>query len=554
MSNPSRRSVFHMLGAVLATAGAYPVAAQTPARPPQQRPRFTFEEVVSRARSLAQADYLAPSEKLPDALAQLDWDAWRHIRFKSDNRLLRGRNSRFSMQLFHLGHLFRKAVTVNVIRENIAVPVPYTADLFDYGPVRLNKPLPVNLGFAGFRLHYPLNAPGNHDELISFVGSSYFRWLGRGQKYGLSARGLSVDTGFLDGKEEFPFFREFWVDDSEGEKSVVTIYALLDSPSVAGAYKFVLQPGPESPLDVEVRLFARKTIRRLGMAPLTSMFFLGENDRHMNDRNKYDEFRPELHDSDGLLLHTKTGQWIWRAIKNPLVQEVHRFGADGIKGFGLMQRDRDFDHYQDIELAYEERPSYWVEPKGDWGEGVLELIELATRDETFDNIICAFVPKVQLEAGQSKTFAYRMYSKDAGLELHRLAYVKNTFSAPAYALGSREVAAVRTRRLMVDFVGGGIDYYLREPKLLEAVPSALDAKVLRHFVVPNPAIKGFRIMIDVQFEEDKIGIVQCYLRSGPKLLSETWDYAWRFYDLDAIDRKKAEEAAKGKAAQPEKKP
>ena len=548
MTHLTRRSVFHMLAAVLAVAGARPAMAQTGRRVSPQRPRFGFDEVVSRARALGRTEYQAPSEKLPDELARLDWDVWRRIHFKPAARLLRGRNSRFSMQMFHLGHLFKKPVTINTIRDHIAVPVPYSAELFNYGPVRFKNPLPVNMGFAGFRLHYPLNAPGNHDELISFLGSSYFRWLGRGQKYGLSARGLAIDTGFLDNNEEFPFFREFWIDDADGEKGIVTIYALLDSPSVVGAYKFVLQPGPESPLDVEVRLFARKTIRRLGMAPLTSMFFLGENDRHMNDRNKYDEFRSELHDSDGLLLHTKTGQWVWRPIKNPLVQEVHRFDAGGLKGFGLMQRDRDFDHYQDIELAYEERPSYWVEPKGDWGDGAVELIELATKDETFDNIICAFVPAAPLEAGKSRSFAYRMYSKNAGLELHNLAHVRNTFSAPAYALGSREVAAARSRRLMVDFVGGGIDYYLRDPKLIEAVPSAVDAKVLRHFIVPNPAIKGFRVMIDVQFEQDKIGVVQCYLRSGPNLLSETWDYAWRFYDLDAIDRKNAEEAAnKGRA-------
>ncbi|MGE3645267.1 MAG: glucan biosynthesis protein [Beijerinckiaceae bacterium] len=547
MMNISRRSLIGYLGSLIAIARATPDAwAQGDGRTSPQRPRFTFDEVVSRARTLGQSEYRAPSEKLPDELEKLDWDAWRHIRFRPGARLLRGKNSRFTLQMFHLGHLFKKSVTVNTIRDRIAVPVPYSAELFDYGPVRFTKPLPVNLGFAGFRLHYPLNAPNSYDELISFLGSSYFRWLGRGQKYGLSARGLSVDTGFLDGKEEFPFFREFWLDDSEGEKGVFIIYALLDSPSVSGAYKFTLVPGDESRLDVEATVFARKTIRRLGMAPLTSMYFLGENDRHMNDRNKYDEFRPELHDSDGLLIHTRSDQWLWRALKNPLVQEVHRFEAGNLKGFGLMQRDRNFQHYQDIELAYEERPSYWVEPKGDWGKGVIELIELATKDETADNIICAFVPDQPLEAGKSLSFAYTMKSMHAGLELHKLAYAMNTFSAPAYALGSKEVAAQRSRRLMIDFAGGELEYYLREPKMVDAVPSAMDAKVLRHFVVPNPAIKGFRIMIDVQFEEDKIGVVNCYLRSGPKLLSETWNYAWRFYDLDAIDRKKAEEEAKKK--------
>jgi glucans biosynthesis protein len=546
MSKITRRTASGLIASFAAMLQAPRVAAQAqPGNQSPSRPTFGFDDVVSRARALAGTEYHAPSETLPKELASLNWDLWRRIRFRGDSKLLKGANSKFSLQLFHLGHLFKKAVTVNTLRNNLPVPVPYTADIFDYGPVKFKDPLPVNMGFAGFRLHYPLNAPNSHDELISFIGSSYFRWLGRGQKYGLSARGLALNSGFLDNKEEFPFFREFWVDDSQGTKGYVVIYALLDSESVSGAYKFTLYPGVESRLDVEATIFARKKIERLGLGALTSMYFLGENDRHMNDRNKYDEFRPELHDSDGLLIQTRDNKWIWRPLINPLVQEVHRFQANQVKGFGLMQRDRRYENYQDIELNYEERPSYWVVPKGDWGEGVVELIELATRDETADNIICAFIPSRPLEAGKSLTFAYTMYSKEAGLDLHTLAYVKNTFSAPAYALGSKEVAAARTRRLMVDFAGGEMEYYLKSPGMVDAVPSATDAKVLRHFVVPNPAGKGFRIMIDVQFEEDKIGVVQCYLRTGPKLLSETWNYGWRIYDLDAIDaKKKAEEEAK----------
>ncbi|MCC2096383.1 MAG: glucan biosynthesis protein G [Hyphomicrobiales bacterium] len=552
MSQITRRTASGLIAMFAALSQAPRLAAQTlPGGSAQsgRRARFGFDDVVTRARSLARAEYHAPSETLPPELASLDWDLWRRIRFRSNTSLLKGPGSKFSLQLFHLGHLFKKAVTVNTLRNNLPVPVPYSADIFDYGPVKFKTPLPVNMGFAGFRLHYPLNAPNTHDELISFVGSSYFRWLGRGQKYGLSARGLALNSGLLDKKEEFPFFREFWIDDSEGAKGQVTIYALMDSDSVSGAYKFTLYPGVETRLDVEATVFARKTVQRLGIGALTSMYFLGENDRHMNDRNKYDEFRPELHDSDGLLIHTHADKWVWRPLINPLVQEVHRFEANKVKGFGLMQRDRRFEHYQDIELNYEERPSYWVVPKGDWRDGVIELIELATKDETADNIVCAFVPSEPLEAGKSVSFAYSMYSKNDGLDLHSLAYVKNTFSAPAYALGSKEVAAARTRRLMIDFAGGELEYYLKSPGLVDAVPSAIDAKVMRHFVVPNPAGKGFRVMVDVQFEEDKIGVIQCYLRDGPKLLSETWNYGWRIYDLDAIDAKKKAGEAAEKASQ-----
>ena len=261
------------------------------------------------------------------------------------------------------------------------------------------------------------------------------------------------------------------------------------------------------------------------------MYFLGENDRHFNDRNKYDEFRPELHDSDGLLIHTEKDEWVWRPLKNPLIQELHMFQANNVKGFGLMQRDRRFEHYQDLELAYEARPSYWIEPGADWGEGFVELVELATKDETFDNIICAFIPKTPLEPGKPFAFGYRIYSMNDGRELHKLGTTLNTFSAPAKALGSAEQTGPLWRRLLVDFNGGELDYYLKQPSLVELVPSANDAKIIRSFLVPNPQIKGFRAMIDVQFEENKIGNVRAYLRAGPRLLTETWNYAWRFYDL-----------------------
>ncbi len=526
-----RRQLLTLLaaaGVAVPAKAQAPQQRQRPAEAAPQRGTFGYEDVIKRARELSESPFDPVVPPLPPQLENQDWDAWREIRFRPDRALLGGGPGRFRVQLFHLGHLFKKPVTINTIRDRIATPIPYQAALFDYGKTKFDKPLPVNLGFAGFRIHYPLNDPRNNDELISFVGSSYFRHLGKGQQYGLSARGLSIDTGLLNGKEEFPFFREFWIDTPDSDNKI-TFYALLDGPSVAGAFQFDLAPGEDSPLDIGVTLFSRKPVTRLGIAPLTSMYFLGENDRHFNDRNKLDEFRPELHDSDGLLIHTENDEWIWRPLKNPQLQEVHMFEAKNIKGFGLMQRDRRFEHYQDLELAYESRPSYWVEPREEWGEGSVELVELATKDETFDNIICAFIPKAPTEPGKPLNFGYRIYSMNDGRDLHRLAQTLNTFSAPAAALGSSEQAANHSRRFMIDFNGGDLAYYLKQPNLVELVPSATDAKVIRHFLVPHPQIRGFRAMIDVLFEENKIGNVRAYLRSGPKLLSETWNYAWRFY-------------------------
>jgi glucans biosynthesis protein len=508
--------------------GAAPQAAQRPA--PPQAP-FGYDDVVRRARDVSAAPHDGQIPPLPEQLARLDFDAWREIRFRPERSLLANAGGRFRLQLFHLGHLFLKPVTINTVKDGVATPIPYTASLFDYGRTRFDKPLPVNMGFAGFRVHFPLNDPRGSDELLSFIGSSYFRWLGRAQKYGLSARGLALGTGLLDNKEEFPFFREFWIDTPDANTDSITIYALLDSPSVSGAYKFVFHPGPDSPVDVEATLFPRKPLQFVGMAPLTSMYFLGENDRHMNAPNKYDEFRAELHDSDGLLVHTEKGEWIWRPLRNPLIQEVHNIPVNDVRGFGLMQRDRRFEHYQDIELAYEERPSYWIEPLGKWGEGRIELIELATKDETFDNVIVAFVPNKTIEPGKPFTFAYRMRSMTDGAELHRLGRAVNTFTAPAFALGSAEAQRANTRRFMVDFAEGDMAYHLNQPQAVEIVASATDGKVLRTFLVPNPAIKGFRAMIDVELDPQKHTYVTCSLKSGPRVLTETWTWSWKIYNL-----------------------
>jgi glucans biosynthesis protein len=534
MTTLDRRRLVTGLGALAASIGvAGRARAQGAPQPDAQseRRRFGFNDVVMRAQKLAASPYEANVPQLPPVFEAMDWDKWRQIRFRPERALLRGGGNRFSLQTFHLGYLFTRPVTINVAREGTFAPVPYSTDLFDYGQLNLPRRLPIDLGFAGFRIHYPLNDPKENDELISFLGSSYFRWLGRDQKYGLSARGLAINTGKLDNNEEFPFFREFWIDTHDAKSDLLTVFALLDSPSATAAFHFDVRPGQHSSVDVHARVFARKTIDRLGLAPLTSMFFLGENDRHLNDRNKYDEFRPELHDSDGLLMHMANGEWLWRPLKNPLVQEVERFEAKAVKGFGLMQRDRRFDSYQDIELNYEQRPSYWIEPTSDWGNGVVELVELATKDETADNIVAAFVPGAPLEAGKDFGFSYRMLSLDAGLELHSLAHAVNTFSAPARALGSSEATKALTRRLIVDFAGGDLDYFLQDPGLVQLDAGARNASVVRKFIVPNLAIRGMRAMLDVQFEKDTVGVVRASLRAGAKPLSETWSYAWRFYDF-----------------------
>jgi glucans biosynthesis protein len=519
MSDFSRRSLLSTFAAA-STSALLPqtLLAQNQTAPPP--PRFGYEDVVRRARELASAPYDATPPRLPEELEKLDFDAWRDIRFRSDKALLASTGGPFRLQLFMLGHLFRRPVTVNTIRDGIATPIPFSPNLFDFGRTKLEKPLPVNLGFAGFRLHYPLNDPRVFDEVIAFLGASYFRFLGRRQRYGLSSRGLAINAGTAN--EEFPFFREFWVEAPGPNADRATIYALLDGETATGAYRLDLYPGKESVLDVQVALFARRSGAKIGFAPLTSMFFIGKNDHRFHD-----DFRPQLHDSEGLLVNSGTGEWLWRPLRNPAQMETTAFLDRNIKGFGLIQRDRNFEHYQDLDLAYETRPSYWVEPHEDWGEGRVELVELPTPDETNDNIVAYWVPKDPLEPGKQVNFGYRI---TASLNLARLspnARAINTFQTNPRALGSSEPREANARRFIIDFAGGDLGYFLHDPGLVEVVPSTSQGRIIRSSAVANVVTQGIRAIIDVQVDAGQIADLRAFLRASDRALTETWTFPWK---------------------------
>lgn len=514
MPSPSRRTALQFL----LGAAALPALAQ--GGPPAPNP-FRFEDVVRRARDLAGAPFETSVPPLPEPLARLDFDAYRDIRFRPERALLGSSGGPFRMQLFHLGFLYTRPVTVNVIRDGVPAPVPYQAQLFDYGRTRIERPLPVNTGFAGFRLHYPLNEPKVFDEVIAFLGASYFRFLGRGQRYGLSARGLAISVEGTE-PEEFPFFREFWVDLPPPDAERATVYALLDGPSTTGAYRFEVYPGPDTVLEISATLFPRRTITALGVAPLTSMFFEGEN-----DPRRADDFRPELHDSDGLMMQTGSGEWIWRPLRNPAHKaRVSVFFDNNPRGFGLMQRDRSFESYQDLEAFYHLRPGYWVEPVGNWGEGRIKLVEIPTADETHDNIVAYWEPRQAYEPGQEIALSYRMRSAGSTQSLHPGGKVANTFHTPARASGSNEPSEATVRRFLVDFSGGDLAYYLADPGQVQVVPSTTAGHIGHTFVVPNPHTRGFRAAFDVRLEPGQSTDLRAYLKAGNKALTETWTYPW----------------------------
>jgi periplasmic glucans biosynthesis protein len=525
MSHINRRA---LLVAVLVAPGATwisrALAQQNPPAPPAGPPgpaRFGYDDVVKRARELAGAPFDARIPPLPDGLAHLDFDAWRDIRFKPDKALLNQGGGPFRLELFHLGHLYQRPVTVNVIRDGIPAPVPYAANLFDYGRNKIDKSLPINLGFAGFRLHYPLNSPLVMDEVIAFLGASYYRFLGRGQRYGLSARGLGINSG-IGQNEEFPFFREFWIDTPEPGAQRAIVHGLLDSESAAGAFRFEIYPSQETTIEATATIFARRDLPTLDMAPLSSMFLLGKNDHRIAD-----DFRNELHDSDGLLIHTGSGEWIWRPLSNPSEPALSTFIDKDIRGFGLLQRDRNFEHYQDLDLAYELRPSYWVEPRDNWGEGRVELVELPTTDESNDNIVASWVPKEPLETGKTISYGYRITALTNDARLTPGGRAVNTYRTHPRALGSAEPLAPGSTRFIIDFSGGDLGYFGADPAMVEVVPSASNGRITRSFLTPNPHIRGFRAGIDVQIEPGQSCDLRAFLKSGNRALTETWTFPWR---------------------------
>jgi glucans biosynthesis protein len=520
-----------LLKSVLAAA-AMPVAADglraqtVPAEQPPQPapPSFNFDAVVEQARILAARAYEPNQGLAPDVLRNLSFDAYRDLRFRADRALLAGDGSRYRLQMFHLGFLYNRVVRINLVRDGVVMPVPYSPDLFDYGRNRFDPPLSPNLGFAGFRLHFPLNEPQVFDELVSFIGASYFRVLGRGQRYGLSARGLAIDTALPQG-EEFPFFREFWIETPRENRDDVVVMALLDSPSLTGAFRFHIYPGESTVTWVQVTLVPRRPVRKLGLAPLTSMYFYGENQLRPPT-----DFRPEVHDSDGLLIHNGTGEWIWRPLRNPSVLAVSAFVDQNVRGFGLVQRDRDFQHYEDLELHYERRPSYWIEPDGQWGEGHVELVEIPTPDETNDNIVAYWVPRTELRPQEPIHYRYRLLSMMSVSERasgHPGGRVINTFHKRLMPHEAPEHRDPTVRRFLIDFAGGDLGYYLRSPDLVSVVPTASNGQILRSFVTPNPAISGFRAVFDFKAQASQTADLRAFLRAGQRTLTETWIYAWR---------------------------
>jgi len=489
-----------------------------------EREDVTFEKVDARAKELAATPY-APldGQVLPEWMNNLSYDQYRDIRFIPERALWGAENLPFRAMLFHPGYRYREPVAINEFTATHQQRIRLAEAFFNYGPlVSQRGEFPPEAGFSGVRLHAPLNDPGRFDELVAFQGASYWRALGKNQRYGISARGIAVDTGAEGVQEEFPIFREFWLRKPTPEDKAALIFALLDGPSYTGVYGFIVQPGENTVVTVRAALYARKEVKRIGLAPMSSMFWFGEN-----SRRRFDDFRPEVHDSDGLAIRMGSGERIWRPVSNDTGKlEFSFFPMDKCGGFGLLQRDRRFSAYEDGEAAYNQRPSLWIEPTSDWGSGKVMLMEIPTTNELADNTVAMWEPSHTPKAGERIEFTYKQHW--------------TTDEDPSGAGG--RVVATRTglhdwqpeqRTIAVEFAGGALEKWEGDPP--EVVVTAMGeagAKIKIQGVAVQPLPEGrwrAAFQITPAAEGGKLADVgpqelRCSLKKGEDFLTETWAY------------------------------
>jgi glucans biosynthesis protein len=502
--------------------GAGRAETSSPQPPQSESPEgeaFDFELLVTRMKDKAGRAYQPYEASLPEVLAKLTYDQHRAIRFNPERSLWKDQGGQYQLQAFHPGWLFKDPVELHEIVDGKAHPLHFTGTDFIYGePLVPSDFKDIEMpGIAGFRLHHPLNTPDYFDELIVFLGASYFRSLGKGSVYGLSARGLAVDTA-IAGPEEFPRFSRFYLERPARGASEMRLYAELESERVTGAYQFTIKPGINTVVEVDARIFLRDDVERLGVAPLTSMFLFGEN-----DRVGFDDYRPEVHDNDGLLILRQNGQRLWRPLRNPDSLALSFFSEDNPAGFGLLQRDRSFDHYQDTEAKYQRRPSLWIEPVNDWGNGQVMLAEIPADKEIHDNIVAFWVPGAEAGAGSEHRFAYRMIwgrDPEPGTEL---ATVITTGTGHGGAAASDPDP--KLRKFVVEFAGPSLSGLGADAPVKPRL--SVHKGTVKHSFVQRLEGGSWRAVLDIERDDQEIPVEFILaLQLDGTDITETWMYQW----------------------------
>ncbi len=420
------------------------------------------------------------------------------------------------------GEYFRHIVHIYMANAEGVHEVPFNKDDFSWPSEAFEKKVPDDLGYVGFKLAYPINRPGVEDQFLVFAGVSYFRGVARGDNFGLSARGVAINTG-LPGGEEFPDFTDFWLVRPRPDAHALRFFALLDGPSLTGAYRFVVYPGAPTRIEIKTALFLRKDVKLLGLAPLTSMFYYSQN-----TPRPVGEWRGAVHDSDGLLIHSNTGEWLWRPLINPIKLQMNYFEADSPQGFGLLQarRNRHFRDYQDAGARYDLRPSTWIAPHQDWGKGHIVLVEIPTNSETNDNIVAFWNPDKATQGGGRYDLDYTLYFGAPDVPDEPLATAQATF------VGRDDASkAGDSYRIIVDFGGGPLDHLSPKTPIQAIVTGLDDSSILQQSVEWIQPLGQWRLSFLARAASGKELNLRAFLKSGKKTLSETWTY-----ELPSINR------------------
>jgi glucans biosynthesis protein len=485
---------------------------------------FGFDDVARRAEELAQRGYRAPETSLPDQLRELSYTEYSQIEFKRDRDVWSGKGAPFTLSFIHEGMHYASAIQLNSIdQEGKVHGFAYNPDDFTYGDLGIADDVMQSdgVGIAGVRINHSPNGVDSNEVMV-FLGASYFRAVGSGQVYGLSGRGLAVDTGLSSG-EEFPRFSEIWIVEPSPESQYLTIFALLDSPSVTGAYRFVLRPGEDTLVDVQSRLYLRRAVEKLGIAPLTSMYLYGPEQPCSTQH-----YIPAMHDSNGLLISDAQNGWLWRPLANPARLMMNRHATPQLRGYGLMQRGHNFSDYQDIDARYDLRPSAWVEPRNEWGAGSVELIQIPTDNETNDNIVSMWLSDDPHDPGTPLAFDYRItFTTSESRHLDpELAWVAETRRSRGEVIRDDLVREPDgTLAFVLDFVGPSLEGIGNGVNMSVEANVGENGELAASRVVHNPATNGWRVFVNVKRNNGNQPLdIRAKLMLDGKPLSETWYY------------------------------
>jgi glucans biosynthesis protein len=474
---------------------------------------FTFDWLREQAKQLAAQPYQAPVIRHAEVLDKITYDVHRHIHYRPEASLWARGDGPYPVQFFHLAMFFKMPVKLHVVRDGVARELLYSRKLFEFDEISdfARQLLPDDMGFAGFEV---MNSSAQQGDWLAFLGASYFRSPGEAGDYGLSARGIAINTG-LSIPEEFPRFTSFWLESAADPRAVVT-YTLLDGPSITGAYRIEATRQAYVVMRIEAVLFARTAISRMGVAPMTSMFWFSETN-HWVAR----DWRPEVHDSDGLALWKGNGERLWRPLNNPPSVQTQSFLDNSPKGFGLLQRDRNFENYQDDNVFYERRPSLWVEPLEPWGEGAVQLVELPTASEFNDNIVAYWVPKAPVQAGSTWNFNYRLHWLADEPCPPALGQVIAT-RLKLINIPNKPYAANKVW-LFIDFGGGPLEH-LEQDAPVKLVVHNTQGRLTGSSARQLVGTKYWRGTLDIELKSSAPVDIRAYLQLGDQALTEIWLY------------------------------